>query len=131
MKIFKFPLFALCVTVSTFCCLLIISNPTPKDYEEFAIKELSTYLKQEGCGKLALDQPSLQNPCQSLLKLLIDTSKLELQELITQQTEQKNFLFFSIYQTTLSLSAPFPTYEVETLGIFKNFYIYHAQEIEN
>lgn len=130
MKILKLTLFALCVTVSSFGCLLIISNPTPKDYEEFAVKELSNYLKQEGCSKLALEQPSLQNPCQSLLTLLINTSKLELQKRITQQTQQKNFLFFSIYQTTLSLPAPFPTYEVETLGIFKNFYIYHALKYE-
>jgi hypothetical protein len=126
MKILKFTLIVFFVTVSSFCGLLIASNPTAEEYEEFAIKEISTYLNQEGCGKLPSAQASLQGPCQSLLKIFLDVSKIELKQIISQGTEQNNFLLFTIYRTTLALPAPLPTYEVSTVGIFKNFYIYHA-----
>jgi hypothetical protein len=117
------------VALMAVCGLLIASNPRSQDYEEFAINELSTYLKENACDQLNNELTSLQSPCQSLLKILIDTSQAELKEMITQQTEQQNFILFTVYRTTLNLPSPLPSYEVETLGILQHFFIYHAGEI--
>ena len=129
MKFLKLPLFTFSVIVTGFCGLLIFSNPTVSEYEEFAIDELTRYLKKEGCNNLSSDLLSLKNPCESFLKLLIDTSKIELQKLIYQKTKSQNFILFTIYSTTLELPAPLPSYEVQTLGVLKNFYIYDSQEL--
>ena len=129
MKFLKLPLFAFGVIVSSLSGILIFSNPTISEYEDFAIDELTIYLKKEGCKNLSSDLLSLKNPCESFLKLLIDTSKIELQKLIYQQTKSQNFVFFTIYSTTLELPAPLPSYEVQTVGILKNFYIYDSQEL--
>ena len=129
MKFLKLPLFAFGVIVTSFCGLLILSNPTISEYEEFAIDEITTYIKKEGCNNLSSDLLSLKNPCESFLRLLIDTSKIELQKLIYQKTKSQNFILFTIYSTTLEFPAPLPSYEVQTIGILKNFYIYDSQEL--
>ena len=63
-----------------------------------------------------------------MLKLFLDVSKIQLKQLISSQTQQQNFLLFSLYRTNLELPAPLPSYEVETIAILKRFYIYSADQ---
>lgn len=128
MKFLKISLFAFGVSLCGVCGILIFSNPTPQEYEEFAVEEISNYLDTKGCSKLTTQQPSLQNPCQGMLKLFLDVSKIQLKQLISSQTQQQNFLLFSLYRTNLELPAPLPSYQVETIAILKRFYIYSADQ---
>ena len=78
MKIFKLIIFSLGVVFVSFFGLLILGNPTRSEYEEFATKELSNYLQEEGCEEISSQELSLKAPCQSLLSIFIDAHKIEL-----------------------------------------------------
>lgn len=106
--------------------LLALSNPGKKAYQEYATEQLGKYLKEKVCE----DAPQigggnfLRHQCQTL----VDTSRPQMEQLISSQTKRNNFLLFSIYQSDLSLAAPLPSYHVQTLGILHNFYIYKAEK---
>lgn len=106
--------------------LMAIGNPGKPDYEDYAVETLSTYLKTEICPKAPADFGGF---VQSYCKTLVDAGQPQIKQIIAQTTNQQNFLLFSIYQTTLSLPDPFPTYEFQTIGVMKQFYTYQAMEI--
>ena len=103
---------------------MAITNPGQKAYERYATEKLIVYLKENVCAQASEPLGFLQPYCQSL----IDTSHPHIQELITQQTQSQNFIFFSLYQTQLAL-ASLPGYRVETVGVFQNFYIYEIERL--
>ena len=105
---------------------LTITNPGQGDYEAYATEALTTYLKNEVCSKAPQELQGLLN---SYCKLLVETGRPQFHRLISQQTMRRNFLLFSIYETQLSLPAPIPGYEFETLAILRNFYTYEADEL--
>ncbi|MBF2001955.1 MAG: DUF4359 domain-containing protein [Synechococcales cyanobacterium C42_A2020_086] len=109
------------------------TNPDPAAYNAFAAQRLAQYLQDEECVKLdanirgvcdVLDQPQGQD----LIKRLVDTN-----------TQRQNYGVLSIYKTNLStasllpdflsglLSVPSVSYQVETVGVFNQFYIYRAE----
>ncbi|MBE9174637.1 DUF4359 domain-containing protein [Synechocystis salina LEGE 06155] len=106
--------------------LMAIGNPGKPDYEDYAVETLSTYLKTEICPKAPADFGGF---VQSYCKTLVDAGQPQIKQVIAQTTSEQNFLLFSIYETTLALPAPFPTYEFQTIGIMKQFYTYQAMEI--
>lgn len=106
--------------------LMAIGNPGKPDYEDYAVETLSIYLKTEICPKAPADFGGF---VQSYCKTLVDAGQPQIKQIIAQTTNQQNFLLFSIYQTTLSLPDPFPTYEFQTIGVMKQFYTYQAMEI--
>lgn len=105
--------------------LLAIGNPGTPDYEDYAVETLSTYLKTEICPKAPADFGGF---VQSYCKTLVDAGQPQIKQIISQTTNQQNFLLFSIYETTLALPAPLPTYEFQTIGVMKQFYTYQALE---
>ena len=105
---------------------MTITNPGQKAYEQYAMKRLTSYLKEnvctqtpEGLGKL------LENQCSTL----VDLGRPQIQNLIASRTQRQNFLLFSIYSTELSVPAPLPSYRFEAVGAFQKFYIYEAEEL--
>jgi hypothetical protein len=104
---------------------MALTNPSQESYEAYALEKLTAYLKDEAC----LQAPSVfGNVLQRQCKTLVDTGRPQIQQLISQTTQRKNFLFFSIYQTNLGIGTFLPSYHFETLGVFQNFYIYQAQQ---
>ncbi|MGV2831159.1 DUF4359 domain-containing protein [Myxosarcina sp. GI1(2024)] len=105
--------------------IAFLTNPQQQDYREYAAHTLNAHLK-EFC-----QQPNnvagewLQNHCYTL----VDTARPYLAATIDTHTLRHNFFLFSIYQTNLPIPAPITSYQVETIGIFNNFYVYKAEEL--
>lgn len=111
---------------------MAIANPTSEDYEEFAVDRLTLYLKENACKDFREDMGEfLSEHCPQIGKTLIDIGRPQLKEAIAQRTEQRNFVLFSIYQTTISLPTLAPTYEFETVGVLQSFYLYRAQQVRD
>jgi hypothetical protein len=107
---------------------MAIANPDQQAYEQYATTHITNYLKNSVCtqGQNILGN-LMQQPCNSL----VESIKPQIPPLITQNTQRQDFIFFSIYQTNLPLSSfiPFaPTYQIETVGAFNNFYSYQPQK---
>lgn len=104
---------------------LALTNPSQDAYEEFAVEQLTTYLKEEVCTQAP---KSFENFLQRQCTILVDTGRPQLQEILFEKTIRLNFVFFSIYLTNLEISPFLPAYHFETLGAFQKFYIYKAEE---
>jgi hypothetical protein len=104
---------------------MALTNPGQDTYEQYAVEQLATYLKNEGCTQAP---PVLGDILQNQCKSLVDTGRPQLQQIISQTTQRQNFLLFSIYRTNLNIGPFLPVYQFETVGIFQNFYIYQASE---
>ncbi|MGK7892925.1 MAG: DUF4359 domain-containing protein [Xenococcus sp. (in: cyanobacteria)] len=100
--------------------ILVITNPGQGNYEEYAAEKLNIYLKQDVCPEIT---QKLSNPC----RILVDFARPQLNLAITSQTQRKNFILFSIYETNLSIPSALPDYNFETLGILDHFYTYCAE----
>lgn len=94
---------------------MAIANPSPEAYKDYAAKQVTQYLNDVGCEKV----PIAKNQCLSL----VESAQPQIAEMINQNTERQNFLFFSIYKTEFALPL-LPTYQFETVGALQNFYIY-------
>ncbi len=112
---------------------LAITNPSQADYNDFAVANLSVYLKTEVCTlKLPIVGTALRQECEKL----VDTNQSQLKVIIAANTTRKDYLFFSLYRTELSPRQilPFlpedllPSYEAEAIGIFNTFQLYRARE---
>jgi hypothetical protein len=104
---------------------MALTNPGKDSYQQYAVETLSTYLKNEAC----MQAPSVfGNALRSQCKSLVDTGRPQIEQIITQSTQQYNFIFFSVYRTNLEIGPFVPAYQFETLGVFQNFYIYRAEE---
>lgn len=104
---------------------MALTNPSQDTYEEYAVHQLTTYLKDEVCTQT----PStfgdlLQRQC----KTLVDSGRPQLEQIIAKTTQRQNFVLFSVYRTQLDVGPLLPAYHFETVGAFQNFYIYQAEE---
>ncbi len=100
---------------------MILTNPGSTAYQEYAVEKLNLELKERGCSQVG----ALKGACHALVAEL----RPQMGGIISQGTERKNFLFFSIYSTDLSLHPSLPSYHFETVGVFYNFYTYKAEEL--
>ncbi|MEB3249577.1 MAG: DUF4359 domain-containing protein [Microcystaceae cyanobacterium] len=106
--------------------LLVLGNPSSQDYERYATDSLSFYLKDEVCSQAGV---SLGGLAQSYCKTLVDTSKPQIQNIVSHTTTRRNYLLFSTYATKLSLPDPVPSYEFQTIGVMQQFYTYTADRL--
>lgn len=109
------------------------TNPSPRQYQEYAGAQIAVYLKDNVCQNTGEDLPlglgDLQNDLlRNYCKTLVDASQAQLGEIVRRQTNVNNYFFFSIYQTDIVLPEPFPWYSFETIGIFQQFYTYRAEK---
>ena len=103
-----------------------LTNPGEQKYQQYADATIKTELKDKVCVQVAEDVGVwLEGQCH----LLINAASPYLAEVVNQQTERQNFLFFSIYQADLPLPQPLPDYHLETIGILGNFFIYQAEKL--
>ncbi|MBW4490483.1 MAG: DUF4359 domain-containing protein [Trichocoleus desertorum ATA4-8-CV12] len=110
-----------------------LTNPNETAYNKYAAEQLGTYLKDSICSQ-APTAFGLQKRCLSLA----ENNRGEMEQLVAENTQSQNYIFFSTYQTDLSVNAllpPYlslggsllPAYHFETVAAFNTFYIYKAQ----
>lgn len=100
---------------------MAITNPSQSDYEEYAIAQLTAYLKDNTCTQTLKDWDNfIEHSC----TLLVDIGRPQLQKIIVDNTKDRNFIFFSIYRTELSISPLLPAYRFETVAALQKFYTY-------
>ncbi len=108
---------------------LVITNPSQRDYEEYAVEQLGHHLRTSLCDQLPQDLVHLTPQCRSLGQTVIDVGRPQLKQLIFEQTERRNYFFFSVYRTRLAFSTLTPIYQFHTLGVLQKFYVYDIQEL--
>jgi Domain of unknown function (DUF4359) len=105
---------------------LAVTNPRQEAFEEFALERV----RKDACKELPL---GLDQQCPRF----VDDNQAELKKIITQNTERRDFLVFSYYETNLSVRSlvpqlsmlpGLPSYHFETVGLFGKFYIYEVQK---
>jgi len=103
---------------------MALTNPSQRNYEEFAVQKLTEYLKKDVCTKAPkVFDDFLQRNC----SVLVDSSRPKMQQIIAETTQKQNFIFFSVYRTELFINPVIPSYHFETIGAFQNFYVYSAK----
>ncbi|HAG83010.1 MAG TPA: hypothetical protein DCL61_18075 [Cyanobacteria bacterium UBA12227] len=110
---------------------MALTNPSRETYEQYAVERLTTYLKEDVCTQAPKQLDFLpQNPefLQRQCKSLVDTGRPQIRQIISQTTDQQDFILFTIYRTDLNLNPLLPAYHFETVGVFQNFYTYQANQ---
>jgi len=103
---------------------MALTNPSQRNYEEFAVQKLTEYLNKDVCTKAPkVFDNFLQRNC----SVLVDSSRPKMQQIIAETTQKQNFIFFSVYRTDLFINPVIPSYHFETIGAFQNFYVYSAE----
>lgn len=113
--------FAAIATLAGLGIAMAITNPSHSDYEEYAIAQLTAYLKNNTCTQTVKDWDNfIEHSC----TLLVDVGRPQLQKLIADNTKERNFIFLSIYRTELSINPLLPAYRFETVAALQKFYTY-------
>jgi Domain of unknown function (DUF4359) len=119
-----------CGAIAGLGFLLNSMNPSQDEYETFALKQM----RQELCPKV----PVFGKDCP---RFLIDNEKA-VKKIVRDSTRREDFGLFSRYETHLSLRSILPPeampllsmlpistgYDLATVGVLGNFYIYQAKE---
>ena len=113
--------------------LLWIGNPGPRDFADFAGRELSERGIQEFCrdGVLPLMVNLVVENCPRLFRDQRDA----LGDLALQLSQRRNFGFFSLYTTEVGASGllaqlPLPRYSLETLAVAGQFIVLRAESVD-
>ena len=101
--------------------VLMFTNPSKQEYEEFATEQLVLYAKENLCSTSSGDLEQIIKS--QVCNLMVDTSRVQFPKLITKTTQTRNYILFSVYETDLFL------YEFQTIGIFNNFYIIDVHQV--
>ncbi len=105
---------------------MVLTNPQSSNYEAYAGDRLNSYLKENFCQQI---QEGIGELFQSQCKILLETATPQVGKLVATQTKRQNFFFFSLYQSNLSLPSPLPGYQVNTIGVFNQFFVYESKQI--
>jgi Domain of unknown function (DUF4359) len=58
--------------------------------------------------------------------MLVDIGRPQLEKIIADNTKGRNFIFFRIYRTEISISPLLPAYRFETVAALQKFYTYQV-----
>lgn len=105
--------------------IAFLTNPQQHDYREYAVQTLNIHLKEFCRQSDNLPGEWLQNHCY----VLVDTARPYLGATIDTHTLRHDFLVFSFYRTNLPVPTSLADYQIETIGIFNNFYTYKIEEL--
>lgn len=102
--------------------IMAVTNPNREAYNRFAAQEATNLIRSDLC-QAPIEIPALLDQIvRSGCDALAARGQPQIQDYIAQNTEQQNFLFFSLYATTL------PTHRIKTIGIFQQFYLYNVRK---
>lgn len=111
--------------LSLLAIAMVKSNPSEASYQQYAVKELSSYVKSNVCKKsLGILDKLINNQCDKF----VDTASPQMGDFIAASTERHDFMIFSVYRTELKVSDWVPSYKFETIGAFDKFYTYNVQQ---
>jgi len=114
------------ISVATLTALGVVTavmNPSQAAYESYATKQVISLLDGNIC-KEAPKAFDLQRECKAQLV----SKRSQIREFIASNTQQQNFVFFSIYTTDVYVSSFLPSYRVETIGAFQQFHIFDTSQ---
>jgi hypothetical protein len=113
--------------------LLFASNPGPKEFADFAGREISERGIQEFCrdGVLPLMMNLLVENCPRLFR----DQREAFGDLALQLSQRRNFGFFSLYKTEVGSTGllaklSVPSYSLETLGVAGQFIVLRAETVD-
>lgn len=117
---------------------MALTNPSPEDYEEFAVGQLQEIMEQEGCDNLpkeftgGIEIPEgLGNILQTQCPNIVEKASPILKRIITSSTQRQNFVILSIYRTDFSrnpVAGYLPADQFATVAVFNRFYLYQADK---
>lgn len=99
--------------------VMAVTNPSQAAYEAYVTQEMVTFLDQNVCAE-APKAFDLRRDC----KLMLKTNRSQIKQFIADGTQRHNYVFFSVYTTDLAVASFLPTYQVETIGAFRQFHVY-------
>lgn len=104
---------------------MVKTNPSETAYQQYAVSELTDYLKSNVCKKTTnILEKFINANCGNL----VDTANPQIRDLIGATTQRQDFVIFSVYRTDLKINDWIPGYKFETVGAFDNFYTYSAEQ---
>jgi type II secretory pathway pseudopilin PulG len=106
-----------------------VTNPSPQEYQEYAVQALSAYARQEVCSQQ--EQSFLRQGCEVMIQTLQPT----LHDIFARNTQRQNFIVFSLYISDISPvqitplfpDTDLPSYHFETLAAFQQFHTYQVE----
>ncbi len=105
--------------------VMVKTNPSETAYQEYAVSELTDYLKSDVCKKTT-------NILEKVINMncgkLVDTANPQIRDIIGATTQRQDFVIFSVYRTDLKINDWIPGYKFETVAAFDNFYTYSAEQ---
>ena len=118
---------------------LAITNPDQAAYERYAAARLSEQIETSLCPQVPV---FFEGVCASVL----EGQNAWLKEIVAEQTARRNYVVFSIYETELAAESALqqvlpdnlsldvdglPTYHVESVGLFNQFFTYQFKQLPN
>jgi hypothetical protein len=119
------------VTAAVLCASvagLVITNPGPEAYLDYATTQSSQYLSAEVCNDLPEGLGSLlAGQCAEMLQSI----EPQLESILRDRTQRFNLGIASLYRTSFKIpQIPFlPEYRAETLGILKRFVTFRVEQL--
>jgi len=107
---------------------LVITNPDEDSYDQYATRQLTTYLKENTCTK---PSGTFGNFLRQQCGALLEQNQKAIKQLISKHTQRQNFVVLSIYKTDLAipeLASVIPAYHFESVGAFQTFYTYKVEK---
>ena len=107
--------------------VLVITNPGPEAYIQYATTKASRYLSEEVCTDLPAGLGDLlTEQCSEILQ----STRPQLETILRDRTKRLNLGVASLYRTSFGIPEfPFlPEYRAETLGIFRQFVTYRVSQ---
>lgn len=115
------------LAVSALAGGLWITNPPQSAYEQYAVDRMSTYLSRHVCADLPVGLGDLlKQQCNQILQ----ANQSKLLEIVQANTQAQNYYLFSLYRTQMGVPTldMLPVYQIETLGIFNQFFTYKISQ---
>jgi len=101
--------------------MMALTNPQRSAYKTYAARQASLYLQKNACSQAPQTFGDfLQNQCVNLAEF----SQPYLKPVVNLSTRQHNYVFFSIYETQVSLHQNLPAYNAKTIGFLNLFWTY-------
>jgi Domain of unknown function (DUF4359) len=100
--------------------MMALTNPDRSSYEVYAVEQLGELAKSQCNQAPAGFGIVLQGPCRAA----IEAFKPQIRPMLAAATTRQNFIIFSIYRSNLSIPVVHLHAQVESIGIFNNFYTY-------
>jgi hypothetical protein len=125
MKLLSIMTVAIAAGLAVFGVTMSKTNPNQDAYEEYAVNQLSQYLKTDVCKQTS---KLIENLLNSSCDKIVDSANPQMREVLSKTTDRQDFILFSVYRTDFTINSWLPGYKFETVGAFNNFYTYKAEQ---